>query len=172
MELGRVPCCCYCTAAAQAFFISRGEEKSIVYKEHFTQPERLFAKSSLLSISAVLFFPHPRWEEQILAFRVSLGRWGFYYLLISSSILFDTALSWFYNWNMGVWKSDKRGGHGVHGLQELQNQNPVKLDFKTYRKNKWKCENLPNRLIVGLGVFEQASWAGRWCWFKYFVMII
>lgn len=71
MKSGRASCCC---KAAQAFLISR---KEYVYKEHFTQPDRLFCFTFFTFYFSSDFFSQPFWEEQDLAFRVSLENENF-----------------------------------------------------------------------------------------------
>lgn len=51
-----------------------------------------------------------------------------------------------------MWPRQVDMGYLSTFFQELLSQNPIKVDFKTYRKTKWKGENLPSRL-TGFSLF-------------------
>lgn len=135
MESGKAPCCCsYCKAAAQAFFISRKEVKNI-HKEHFTQLERLFNISPLLSISAVGFvFFLSLLGGTSFGFQSFIGEMKILFQVLFYSILLSPDLM------SEMWVLKKVTSQDDMGylcfFQELQNQNQIKVDLKTCRKTK------------------------------------
>lgn len=118
MESGRAPCCCcYCKAATQAFFFSRKEVKDMTL--HSQRDYLLYLLCFLFFFFSVLAGRNKFWISEF-----HCGDEDF----ISSFILFDTALLWLNEWNVGVQQSNKTGRYGVPGFfQKFQNQNRLKL---------------------------------------------